>query len=285
MIEINTLDDVKLIKEIAQTFSSDVDTTKFVKSITPSFEELKNQNEILFEQITLISEVQNGCLKALDMVLDRLEKLESQTPKLEAVQKPEEKPTPRSIRKNNKANKPFEPYAKERKEYQQVERDGEKLYHIFIANKDTGYQKHQLPINIFELLIITEYFIRGDRSILFKDVKELCELFGITRSQFSKVYYNLTIGKFDSVLNEVDKMVDDSVFTMKKSHIYRNNHDVNIDKKEFNELVSIYANSDNSFLAIYKMIKENRDIDPFDLMIILKKPGHVSKAIEKGDEV
>ena len=134
-----------------------------------------------------------------------------------------------------------------------------------------------LPVNLFELLIIAEAFSKGNRTITNTEVKNLCELFGVTRPQFSKVYYNLAIGKFNNILGEVENMINNSTFTLKKSHVYRNDHDTGLDKQEFYDLLNIYANDNNSFMSIYKLIKEKNDIDPFDLLISLKKSHHVSK--------
>lgn len=279
MIEMNSIEDIKLVKELAQTFSSDLDLDEMVELFnkSESIEELKKTNELILEKMDMFSETQKGVLKILDQILNYLEKnMKYESKEVEVAPAEPKIVKPRRPRGDNI---PFEPYTKQRKEYQTVELDGINILHVFIANEKNGTQRHLLPVNLFELLIIAESFIKGNRSILNKEVKKLCELFGLTKPQFSKVYYNLMVGKFDSILGKVDKMINDSVFTIKKSHVYRNNHDTNIDKKEFNELLSIYANSNQNFLTIYKLIKEKRDIDPFDLMIVLKKSNHVSKVI------
>lgn len=283
MIEMNSIEDIKLVKELAQTFSSDIDSEKIMKLIdeSDSIKELRESNKILLEKMEVFSATQKGVLEILDKILESLETKEKEDKvkypvQPEATSKKDLEPKKRGVRK---ADSPFEPYSKERKEYQSLKLEGENILHIFMANKKNGYQKHLLPVNIFELLVIAECFIKGERSIPNKNVNKLCELFGLTRPQFSKVYYNLMIGRFDPILSKIEKMISDSVFTFKKSHIYRNNHDTNIDKEDFNELLSIYANADQGFLTIYKLIKEKNDVDPFDLLIVLKKSTYVSKVI------
>ena len=288
MIEINTAEDIKLLKEMTKAFSDDVDTDSLVDNL--GLKSLYESNEILEKKIDTLIEVGKSNLKVMDCILAAIQGLESKIgsieipePIKEVEDKPKEKP---KVRKSyaKKDNSIFEPYRAERKEYQMIELEGQNLYHCFTANSKNGIQKHLLPINVFELLVIAEFFSKGQRSITFKEAKDLCELFSITRPQFSKVYYNLTIGKFDYIFSKIDKMINDSVFTFKKSHIYRNNHDTNLDKKTYQELLSIYINGGNSFLTILKLIRENKDVDSYDMLIMLKKSGHVTKILDEVDE-
>lgn len=286
MINLETTDDVKLLKELIEVLginngsedNAEIDSlVRWVKGTVDSMDTRIKALEKENHDLGLMYKVLQGRIDSFEdekaKMLGRIESLETQS----VVKKVNKTVTSTERRKPLKKDDDFLPYKKDMNEYHLLLLKGVNITHVFM-NK--GMEREvNLPIDIFELLAIVERYRKGGNTLKVKEVDEFCDLFGLNKSQFSKIFYNLNVGKFDGVLAEVNKMIGDSIFTIKNSHIYRNNHDTRMDSKLFNELTSIYINDPYPFSAANKLIKERNDIDPFDLFISLKKGGVISKVI------
>lgn len=288
MINLETTDDIKLLKELIEVLgikndsneNVDIDTlVKWCKGTVNSLEvrvaKLERENHDLGLMYKTLQGRLDGFEKEKAEMTKRIKSLEEKS----VVKKINKNITaPHSRRKPLKKEDDFIPYDKDKNEYHLLLLKGEKIIHVFL-NK--GMEREvTLPIDIFELLAIVERFRKGGNKLKVREVDEFCGLFGLNKTQFSKIFYNLNIGKFDGVLADVNKMIGDSVFTVKNSHIFRNNHDTNMDFDLFNELTSIYVNDPYPFSAANKIIKEKQEeIDPFDLFISLKKSRAISKVL------
>lgn len=260
MIKLETIEDIELLKELISTLGHEntVDESRMI-AIQETQEKLLKEIESLNQKISVLSDNVSTASK------DREVKEEIIIPKRSRLRNSDD----------------FIPYSNSQEEYQRISLQGEKIIHTFL-NKGVD-RDSELPVNIFELLSIIERFKKGNDSIKVKEVDTFCKMFGISKVQFSKIYYNLLHGKFDGIISEMDKMIAQSLFTIEKHFIYRNNHDTGVDIKTFREVVSIYANSPNPLCAACKLIHEKNDIDSFDLFVILRKSGIISKIIE-GEE-
>lgn len=280
MISLETTSDIELLKELISTLSG-------------------GKNEEMDERFSVLEESQISVLKNIVEIskdigeikdsLDRVEKL-FEKKEVEVDMKIED--LIKTIPENNEVKEEktikrtrlrleddFIPYSNSQEDYQKITLKGINIVHTFInRNKE---RDALLPINIFELLSIIERFKKNGDSLKLKEVNSFCKMFRLTKPQFSKIYYNLLNGKFDQIISQVDKMIGRSLFTFEKSFIYRNEHNTNVDIKTFKELVSIYANDPYPLCAACKIIHEQKDIDPFDLFIILRKSAVVSKIIEE----
>ena len=286
MINLETTEDVKLLKEMIDVLglgnnsavNVDVEELmRWVKTKTEALEirvgALEKENHDLGLAYKVVQGRLDNLEKEREQILTRISELENNS----VVKKINKNITTPKKRKPLKKDDNFIPYDKDMNEYHLLFLNGAQISHVFI---NRGAEREvNLPIDVFELLAIVEKYKKNGNSLKVREVDDFCKTFGLNKSQFSKIFYNMTIGKFDGVLAEINKMIGDSVFTFKKSHIYRNDHDTNMDKDTLNELVSIYANDPYPFSAANKIIKEKEDIDPFDLFITLKQSSAIYKII------
>lgn len=146
----------------------------------------------------------------------------------------------------------------------------------------SGHTK-TVPISTLELLSLVEKFNQTKRKILEKDAKAFCKLFGISKNQFSKIYYNLKEGVFFDVIESIDSQLRQASFSYKNGYIFikmgNKEYNTKVDKKTFAYLLNVYVNSNTPYLAIYKLSKEKRNIEPIFLLSLLRKNDKVSQAI------
>lgn len=278
MISLETTSDIELLKELIDTLTKDQKEDIDLNPIIDRISLLeKKQNDIINKQNDIIMKLLSVEIKINKNLENFSENIKESSKKLETLEDNTDNEEKKQRRPRQKEEDPFVPYVNAQKEYQKVSLDGVNIIHSFLNRGK--YRDSMLPINIFELLAVIERFRANGDFLKVKEVDKFCSIFNMTRPQFSKIYYNLTRGNFDSIIAEVDSMIGESVFTFKKSHIYRNGHDTNMDSKDFKELVSIYANEAYPLCAACKLIHEKNDIDPFDLFIVLRKSSAVSKIV------
>lgn len=140
-----------------------------------------------------------------------------------------------------------------------------------------------IPVTTLQFLTIVERFTRGKNKIVEKDADELCKICGISKNQFSKIYYNLKEGVFFKAIESIDKQLKQVSFTYKNGFIYvrmgNKEYNTKVDKSLFAYLLNVYVNSDTPYLTIYKLSLEKKDIEPIFLLSLLRKNDKVSKAI------
>ena len=152
-----------------------------------------------------------------------------------------------------------------------------------LINHTHRNQEYLLPITTLELLSLIEIYQYRQRKLLNKDSNNICKLFGISKVQFGKLYYNIKEGIFFPALNNIDKQIRQANFKVVDNKIFiidgGRKIDTKIDIKKFNYLVNIYINSNQPYATIYKLSKEEKDIDPIDLLMVLRRHKTISKII------
>ena len=277
MFEITTKEDVALLKEMIKEFTTETENSIEVASLEKA---ISNMNKEIAKQTEANLKIQKTMLEALSnmrkqtdeqhkMILSIQKSLEGQKPikvvKKTSVKKPEKKFTEEKSTRYLQHEDLFVPYKVSQKPYGDIELDGIRLIH-----NTTKGQQYALPVNILELICILEEH-KKENGIIVERVNSLCQEFGINKSQFSKIYYNLLNEKFDGVLHEIDKEIVTSLFTVEKGFIYRNDKNTNISIKEFKQMYEDSIDTERPFFKIYQIIKESTDYNALDIFILLRK--------------
>ena len=268
MFEINSKQDIELLKEISECFSQNPlnsETDIILEKINSSFDKQNKAIQSLHQEIKLMDLAIKKLSKENDKLLDEITKID--TAKKEIV----EPLTSRYLTKDDL----FIPYVGAQILYDKITLDGLRLIH---TSKNS--QQFTLPINVFELITILEAYKIGEPGICVDKVNELCKEFEITKMQFSKIYYNLLEDKFNDIIHEVDRRITAAIFSIQNGFIYRNDRNTNISIEEFKIMNEEYSESPTPFFIIYKIIKQSPDYNAFDIFTILRKRNIVLKLLD-----
>lgn len=271
MFSIETTDDIKILKELTN-FSSD----SRIKELELEVQRLSEINEELLntskEQAALIKKISDSFVtskQCRDIVFDLVQN--------------------RSSRKN---------LSKEGKASIVTNKDGDEInlttamrlsYSTIVVKGNTlinhtkRNQDYLIPITTLELLALMEIYQYRERKLLYKDQKNICKLFNINKVQFGKIYFNIKNGVFFDALNSIDNKIKQTSFKIKDGSIWiidkGKSYDTKIDKEKFNYLVNVYVNSNQPYAAVYKLSKEETNIDPIHLLTVLRKHEKVSELV------
>jgi len=168
-----------------------------------------------------------------------------------------------------------------KKKFNEILVEGNTLIHYTVKN-----QRMKLPITTLELLALVEVYQYRKRKLLNKDLRNFCELYKISKVQFGKVYYNLKEGNFFKTLEEISNQIKRTNFMMKNGTIHiidgSKHVDTKITQEKFNYLLNLYVNSNQPYATIYKLSKENNQLNPIHILLVLKRNITVSKVITEG---
>lgn len=275
MININTIEDVKILKELVGSSIDDsriVELEREVQSLSKRNEELTN---IAKEQHLTIKKLKGSLVtpdQCRDIVFDLLNA--SSLKKKSPTKKKRGAPKKIKIETDE-----FDIADKQMKrKFNKILIEGNTLIHYTIKN-----QRMKLPITTLELLALVEVYQYRQRKLINKDCDRICKLFNINKVQFGKLYYNLKEGAFFNTLDEISNQIKRTNFRYIDGfiHIIDGSKTINtkIDSKLFNTLLNIFVNSDQPYATIYKLSLENKELNPVHLLSVLKKNVAVSKAI------
>ena len=280
MINIETIEDVKLLKELTGDDSRIIELESKIKDLNVF---VKKQNKIIREQNEIIKEISSREVLTAQDVLEMVSKeLDKKTPVT--------LPTPQKVRLKKDAIGPDDYFTIPQsliekglaKEYNKVLVDGNKLIHFTVRN-----QKMTIPVTTIQLLYMLEKQKTRGGKLLNKDVDRFATLFKVSRQKLIKVCYNLQERVFFDVINSVDDQIKQSNFKIKDGFIYIINKgkefNTQITPELFNDLVQIYINSNKEFETIFNLSMEYKKINPIYLLTVLKRNNIVSKAIAAGD--
>jgi len=268
MIQLETAEDIELIKQLVHTLGTNKENQDdILDALSHSIKNLENNQKKTDEHLIQMHE------KFIKLEEDFKEFQKGFAPTDDSKPSVEDKPKRRRLKQDDN----FVPYKAGQSAYYHLDLEGINIIHRFI-NKGVE-REAKLPLNVFEILTIIERYRMNDNSLKAKEVSMFCKMFKINKVQFSKIFYNLEQGKFDVIISMVDKMIGESLFTIEKGTIHRNGHDTKLNNKKFNELVSIYVNDPYPLSALCKIVNEEKDYEPFDLFCTLRKSTVVSKII------
>lgn len=274
MFSIETKEDVEILKALTKT-SND---TK-IKELELEIKKLSLENQQLIEkteqQHKLIGKLNKSLITA-DQCRDIVfELINGGAHKKRLIQNS-------STHKAPDSEGEFEFTETMKREFNEILVEGNQLIHYTVRN-----QRMDLPITTIELLALVEVYQYRKRKLLNKDSRNICKLYGISKVQFGKLYYNLKAGTFFNSLNDIDNQIKRTNFKLKNGTIHiiegSNLVDTKITKEMFNRLLNIYANSNQPYATIYKLSKEHKEINPVHLLTILRKNVSVSKVIMESD--
>lgn len=168
-----------------------------------------------------------------------------------------------------------------KRKFNEILVEGNNLIHYTVRN-----QRMDLPISTIELLALVEVYQARKRKLLNKDSRNICKLYGISKVQFGKLYYNLKEGIFFNSLNDIDNQIKRTNFKLHNGTIHiiegPNLIDTKITIQVYNQLLNIYVNSNQPYATIYKLSKEHKELDPIHILTVLKRNIVVSKIIMEG---
>lgn len=277
MFNIETAEDVKILKELTGISNDDTRLKELEDRVQQLSKEnadltiLTKQQKITIDKLTKSAITADQCRNIVFDLLSNSSKpkvIKEKAKRIPTLPKPD--------------NEEFEFQAVMRKKFHSILVEGNNLTHYTVRS-----QKMPLPVSTIELLAIVEVYQYRKRKLLNKDQRNICKLFGINKVQFGKIYYNLKEGVFFKALEEINNQIRGAVFRIKNGTIHivdgSNTIDTKVDVKKFNYLLNIYVNSDQPYATIYKLSKENKDIDPIHLLLLMKKNVSVSNAITQGE--
>ena len=155
---------------------------------------------------------------------------------------------------------------------------GNDLIHITKIN-----QQMDFPISVIQFLALVEVFKYRKGTFSEDDVSNFCKLYNINKVQFGRIYYNLKEGTFYNLIEEIDKQVRQTSFSIRDNNIHivegGKAINTNIDVTTFRNLVNIYVNSEQPYSAIYKLSREYKKINPVHLLAVLRRNEIISKLI------
>lgn len=273
MINIETIDDVKILKELTKNSSDMVELKTELGDLRATIE---LQGQLINKQNETIKKLSSQkSLTAQEVVDALLAHREVVLPKRVDV-----RPKIQQIKTDNDY---FEiPQSLFRKgivkDYNKIIVDGNDLIHLTVKN-----QKMKIPVSTVQLLYMLEVQKSRGGKLLNKDVTHFCNVFNLTRQQISKVCYNLQERVFFNAINTVDNQIKQSNFKVINDSIYilynNKKFDTKISVDLFDTLVQIYINSNKEFETIFKLSMEHKKINPIHLLTVLKRNSLVSKAI------
>lgn len=273
MINIETIDDVKILKELTKNNSDMVELKTELGDLKATIE---LQGQLINKQNETIKKLSSQkSLTAQEVVDALLAHREVVLPKRVDV-----RPKIQQIKTDNDY---FEiPQSLFRKgivkDYNKIIVDGNDLIHLTVKN-----QKMKIPVSTVQLLYMLEVQKSRGGKLLNKDVTHFCNVFNLTRQQISKVCYNLQERVFFDAINSVDNQIKQSNFKVINDSIYilynNKKFDTKISVDLFDTLVQIYINSNKEFETIFKLSMEHKKINPIHLLTVLKRNSFVSKAI------
>ena len=273
MINIETIDDVKILKELTKNSSDMVELKTELGDLKATIE---LQGQLINKQNETIKKLSSQkSLTAQEVVDALLAHREVVLPKRVDV-----RPKIQQIKTDNDY---FEiPQSLFRKgivkDYNKIIVDGNDLIHLTVKN-----QKMKIPVSTVQLLYMLEVQKSRGGKLLNKDVTHFCNVFNLTRQQISKVCYNLQERVFFDAINSVDNQIKQSNFKVINDSIYilynNKKFDTKISVDLFDTLVQIYINSNKEFETIFKLSMEHKKINPIHLLTVLKRNSFVSKAI------
>ena len=271
MFSIETTQDVEILKEL--TRSSNDDEIKRLKSqiieLTKANEELCIQNE---KQGKTIDEMRKNLVtpdQCRDIVFELMQGKKSTEARRKKVGR---------VPVVHKDTDEFSFTKQMERGFNKVYFNGDKLVHHTVRNQDMN-----IPINVLELLALVEVYQYRQRKLLNKDAKNFCKLYGISKVQFGKIYYNLLEGNFFEVLENIDNHIRSVSFRYQDGFIYitkgGKQYNTKISKEDYKYLLNLYINNDQPYAAIYKLSHEMKKIDPMALLIVLRRNESVSKIL------
>lgn len=262
MIQIQTIDDVKLLKEL----TNDVKVVELEQRI----HELETINE---KQSAMIDKIMKNLITA-----DKCKKIVADSLERAPISKKLPKKKISVVKSDTEA---FDFTETMKRKFNKILVNENELIHHTVRN-----QKMKLPVDVIEFLALFEIYKLRKGIFLNKDVEKFCKLFNINKVQFGKIYYNLREGVFFDAINFIDTQIRQTSFVVENKMIYivqgGKKIDTKIDVDKFNYLVNVYVNSKQPYAAIYKLSKEMKGVKPVHLLAVLRKNEKVSKAI-KGD--
>lgn len=281
MINIETIDDVKILKELTGDDSRIIELESKLKDLNNIVEE---QNRVMKRQNEIIKEIRSQKVLTAQDVMDIMFK---EMNKQSVSKLPKSKPS-KAVKETNGDkyfNVPQSLIDKGlAKEYNKILVDGNTLIHYTVRN-----QKMKIPVTTIELLYMLEKQKSRGGKLLEKDVDNFSKLFNVPRQKLVKVCYNLQERVFFDAINTIDNQIKQSTFKYKNGFIYivSNGKEFNtkMTPQLFNELVQIYVNSNKEFETIFNLSREIRckEINPIYLLTLLKRNSFVSKVIATGD--
>ena len=273
MINIETIDDVKILKELTKNNSDMVELKTELGDLKATIELqgqlINKQNETikkLSSQKSLTAqEVVDALLAHREVVLPKRVDVR---PKIQQVKTDNDYfEIPKSLFRKGIV-----------KDYNKIIVEGNDLIHLTVKN-----QKMKIPVSTVQLLYMLEVQKSRGGKLLNKDVTHFCNVFNLTRQQISKVCYNLQERVFFDAINTVDNQIKQSNFKIIDNSIYilhnSKKFDTKISVDLFDTLVQIYINSNKEFETIFKLSMEHKKINPIHLLTVLKRNSFVSKAI------
>ena len=271
MFSIETTQDVEILREL--TKGSNDDEIKKLKSqiieLTKANEELCIQNE---RQEATINNMRKTLVtpdQCRDIVFELMQGKKSTEVRRKKVGK---------VPVIHKDTDEFSFTKQMQRGFNKVYFNGDKLVHHTVRNQDMN-----IPINVLELLALVEVYQYRQRKLLNKDAKNFCKLYGISKVQFGKIYYNLLEGNFFEVLENIDNHIRSVSFRYQDGFIYitkgGKQYNTKISKEDYKYLLNLYINNDQPYAAIYKLSHEMKKIDPMALLIVLRRNESVSKIL------
>lgn len=279
MINIETIEDVKVLKELIQDNSRMIELEEQVGFLTDT---VKTQNKLIKQLSKKEALTAEDVLTIMRKALKEEQKTVVKNVKMPTAKKSKRKrvqsaPSPKDvfvIPKNLKEKDIVKPYNK-------ILLDGNVLIH-----KTTMNQKRKIPISTVELLYLLESYKSRGNKLLVEDVNFFSKLFDINKVQFCKILYNLGEGTFFNAINSIDDQIKQSNFKYKNGSIHIINkgktYDTKISAKDFEYMVNVYINDNKPYKVIFNLSKENKKINPIHLLTILRRNTVVSKAITEG---
>lgn len=273
MINIETLDDVKILKELTK---DNLDMMDLKAEILGLKEKIDLQGEIINKQNQVIEKLNSQkALTAQDVVDALLSHKEISLPKRVNI-----KPKIQQIKRDDDYFEiPQSLFNKGIvKDYNKILVKGNDLIHLTVKN-----QKMKIPVSTIQLLYMLEVQKSRGGKLLNEDVNHFCRVFNLTRQQISKVCYNLQERVFFEAINTIDNQIKQSSFQVIDDFIYiinkgkKFNTEISVDL--FNTLIQIYVNSNKEFETIFKLSMEHKKINPIYLLTVLKRNTLVSEAI------
>ena len=274
MFSIETIDDVKIFRELTKNVDDErIDVIeRRLQDLSSLDERITKMSEIIERQNSIIDNlVKNNVTpdKCRDIVFDLLAN----------------KSKPKNLTKEKRVsllkkseNEEFVFTEVMKKKFNKFLVQGNELVHITKIN-----QQMKFPISVIEFLALVEAFKHRKGIFFEKDVKNFCKLYNINKVQFGRIYYNLKEGVFFNLIEEIDKQVRQTSFSIKDGYINIVDGgkviDTKIDVKTFNNLLNIYVNSKQPFSTIYKLSLENKRINPIHLIAVLRRNENVSKLL------
>ena len=269
MFSIETKEDIEILKELTG-FSN-------VRKIN----ELENRLNELSEANTKLKEITTRQMKIINDLNNRLVTADECRGIISDVIKNKNTTKPVVQHKNQAIKLKTDEFSFAKamqKKFNKVIVEGNSLIHYTVRN-----QKMKIPVTTLQLLALMEIYQHRHRKLLNEDAEKICKLYKINQVQFGKVYYNIKEGSFFNTLEEIDKQIRGTKFKLMNGSIHIidgvKTIDTGIDTNLFNQFLAMYINSNQPYSTVYKLSKENRNINPIHLLTVLRRNKAVSECL------